>query len=144
MGIAVSLGSGVVHCRSAKLSMVTKSSFESEWVSMCEGTGYMYWAKSFLERCGFSFKDPGKRDIPKMFEDNLGAIWNAREELTFARNKHLLIKRNYVKEANDNNHMVIIHCDTIDMIADLLTKLLSERLTMKHMLAMGMERMDDY
>ena len=39
MGIAVSLGSGVVHCRSAKLSMVTKSSFESEWVSMCEGTG---------------------------------------------------------------------------------------------------------
>ena len=72
-----------------------------------------------------------------MFEDNLGAIWNAREELTFARNKHLSIKKNYVKE-------VVIHCDTIDMIADLLTKLLTEKLALKYMLAMGMERMDDY
>jgi hypothetical protein len=143
MGIAISLGSGVIHCKSSKLTMMTRSTFESEWVSMCEATCYVYWLRSILQRLGFSFKDETRRPRPIMYEDNLSAIWGSRQDLTFARNKHLLGSRNFFKEAQDKELVSVVHCGSPSMVADILTKQETELVVAKHMKAMGMEKIDD-
>ena len=140
MGILIGLGSGMVHARSAVIKMITLSSTESEYVCMCEGTAYVMWMKSFVHKLGFSVHN---RPIPKMYQDNNSAIWWSKEDMTFARTKHMMIKRNFVKEAVEDGELIVLACDTKDMPADALTKPLQPGTMKKHMEKMGMESLDE-
>ena len=114
---------------------------------MSEGTAYMRWTKSLLTTMGFDFDqrlDVGvKREVPIMYEDNLGAIWAATNDLGFKKNKHMLIYKNYVKEGVDDELMVVIHCDGKFMPADMWTKAVSQRETERHIMTLGMEKIPD-
>ena len=140
IGILISLGSGMVHGRSVVIKMTTLSSTESEFVCMCEGTTYVIWLRSLLDRLKFS---NDKRPVPRMYQDNNSAIWWSKEDMTFARTKHLMIKKNYVKEAVDAQIMVVIPCDTSKMLADDLTKPTQPSVSSRHMVAWGMERIQE-
>ena len=136
-GLAFSFGSAVFHCRSVKIKQQTRSSTESEWVSVSEASAYRVWLVSFMTTLGFK---PEKRPRPVIYQDNLSAIWQAREDFSFARNKHMLVHRNYVKEGIDADKQMIIHCDTEKMPSDMLTKVVSGVVMRRHMATMGMEK----
>ncbi len=73
-----------------------------------------------------------------MLQDNLSTIWLATHEGAFAKNKHTIIKRAYVKEKIEDGIVVITHCDTERMCADMETKPLAKKLLHRHMEAIGM------
>jgi hypothetical protein len=130
MGLVISLGSGFVHIKSVKLKITTLSSTESEFCCMTEASCYVRWLRSFIATLGFKAH---KRPIPVVYEDNMSGIWYARHGLTFARNKHLMIKRNFPMEGNAEG------IPTRQQDADGLTKVKSYMAQDKIMKEVGME-----
>ena len=139
MGICTSLGSGVIAALSRIIKMMTLSSTESEFYCMTEGAAIIKWLKSFIGTLGFS---DNKRPVPKMYEDNNAAIWWSKEDMTYARTKHMMIKNFFVKEAVEEGVFVVISCDTASMNADMLTKPTQSNRMLMLMGNMGMERVD--
>ncbi len=79
----------------------------------------------------------------RMLQDNLSTIWLATHDGSFGKNKHTIIKRAYVKEKIEEGVVVVTHCDTERMCADLGTKPLGRKLLQRHMEAMGMVIIDN-
>ena len=107
---------------------------------MCEGTTYIVWMKSFMQNLGFRASN---RATPRMYEDNNSAIWWSKENMAFARTKHLMIKKNFVKRSVDAGVMTVMSCDTGKMTSDMLTKPMQSNTALRHMVLMGMERLED-
>jgi hypothetical protein len=75
-------------------------------------------------------------------QDNKSTIAWAENDLTFARNKHLMIRRNKAKEAVVSGLIRVIHVPTERMLADLGTKPLPLRQLLTHMSNAGMMCLD--
>ena len=71
MGLCMSLGSRMVLSKRNVVRMITLSSTESMWFSMCEGATYILWMKSFMHNLGFK---TNKRAVHRIYEDNNSAI----------------------------------------------------------------------
>jgi len=132
-GIVITMGSGYVFAKSGKLKSVTLSSTESEGYMLCEGATYVVWVRELLSFYGYRMDKP-----TKMYQDNLSTIWLATHEGSFAKNKHTIVKRAYVKERIDEKELVMMHCDTERMSADMETKPLAKKLLQKHMESIGL------
>lgn len=59
--------------------------------------------------------------------DNLGAIHLTTKSIFHARTKHIEIHYHWIREVVKNGEMVVVHCPTADMTADLLTKSLGRQ-----------------
>ena len=130
--LIVKMGTGLIYCRSYKLKLVTLSSTESEHVVLCDAATLAEWLRSMLTFIGLS--------IPHIdvLQDNTSAIWLSENDGNFARNKHLLIRRNKAKEAVLNGTIKITYAPTATMVADLGTKPLTLRQMLIHMHNIGM------
>ncbi len=61
-----------------------------------------------------------------VWEDNLQAIMLAADPLQYhARNKHIDVRHHYIRDKVADGQVVLRHCPTGDMVADMLTKPLS-------------------
>ena len=130
--IIIKLGTGILYCRSYKLKIVTLSSTESEHVVLCDASTLAEWLTPQLQFM--------KVAVEKILvrQDNTSTIWLSENEGNFARNKHLLIRRNKAKEAVLNGTINIQYCPTETMLADLGTKPLSVRQLAIHMRNAGL------
>ena len=117
--IVITMGSGVVYVKSFKIKMQVLSSTEAEQYGMSEAATFVKWGRSMMRKMGQEQKGPSR-----MYHDNLSAIWLTHEDASFARNKHILVRRNYCKEAVAEGSMVVIHTGTEKMWADIGTKIL--------------------
>ena len=117
--VIATLGSGLIHARTAKIKMVTLSSTESETVSMSEGTTYARWLKAMLIGFGYAV------DPMKMKSDSEPGMMATKKDGVFARNKHIIIRRNYTREGLEQKLIVLEHTPTAKMAADFLTKVKS-------------------
>ena len=125
--VLMKIGSGLVYSRSFKLKLITLSSTESEWVVLCEATVLAEWIKSMLLTFNVELRPINVR------QDNTSAIWLAEHGASFARTKHLLVKKNKAKEGILNGIITISYTPTECMIADMGTKPLSHRILKLHM-----------
>ena len=98
--VIATLGSGLIHARTAKIKMITLSSTESETVSMSEGTTYARWLKTMLIGFGYTV------DPMKMKSDSDPGMMSAKKDDVFARNKHIIIRRNYTREGLEQKLVV--------------------------------------
>ena len=130
--LVIKVGTGAIFCRSYKLKLITLSSTESEHVVLCDAATLAEWLLPMLHY--FRFTTP----VIKVKQDNTSAIWLSQNEGNFARNKHLLIRRNKAREAVMNGTIDITYTPTQAMIADLGTKPLSSRQLLLHMSNIGM------
>ena len=127
----ITLGGGCIYFRSFKLKMVTLSSTEAEHVVLSEAATMVTWIKSILE----SMNMPCDNVIT--YQDNTSTIWMTANEGNFARNKHILIRRNFVKEAVLENTILVRYKPTEFMIADMGTKPLAKTQLLRFMSASG-------
>jgi len=132
-GIVITMGTGYVFAKSGKLKSVTLSSTESEGYMACEGATYIVWIRELLTFYGYDMSTP-----TRMLQDNLSTIWLATHEGSFGKNKHTIVKRAYVREKIEEGVLVMTHCDTERMTADMGTKPLCKKLLQRHMEAIGM------
>jgi hypothetical protein len=131
--IMVSLGSASIYFRSFKLKLTTLSSTESEHVALCEAATLAVWLKSTLNSLGL-----GDRVI-KVYQDNTSTIWMTANQGNFARNKHLLIRRNFVKEQVTEGVLTVHYRHTSSLPADMGTKPKPKKPMQRDMMLTGME-----
>jgi len=134
--IMIFIGTGIIYCKSYKLRLTTLSSTESEYVVMCDASTLAEWFMSILRFMRI------KAERIDVAQDNTSTISWTEGDMTFARNKHLMIRRNKAKEAVVSGLIRVIHVPTERMLADLGTKPLPLRQLLTHMSNAGMMCLD--
>ena len=139
-GGTMSFGYGMIHCKSSKQKLNTKSSTESELVGASEYVPYNLWQLLFLTAQGYK---PSKNIL---FQDNMSTIKmlkNGKDSCT-GNSRHIDIRHFFVKDRIDKKEIEVEYCPTNLMIADYFTKPLQGRLfTMFRDLIMGYKHVDD-
>jgi hypothetical protein len=116
-GIIGTLGSAPIFNKSFKFKLVTRSSTESEMVCLEEAVTFALWLKILLRDFDFNFKLP-----IKMLQDNLSTIGIVMNGGSFNRSKHMISKCSFIKQHVDSGDIILDHCRTHIMVADMVTK----------------------
>jgi hypothetical protein len=114
----MSLGTGMIQCKSNKQSTTENSSTTAELVSSSDALIMIIWTNNFLKAQGYPIKDT------LLFQDNMSAIKlekNGRQSSS-KRTRHLNIKHFFIKDRVESGELNIKHCGTDDMVADYFTK----------------------
>ena len=122
-GGCMSLGLGMIHCKSSKQKLNTKSSTESEIVAMSDYLPYNIWFKNFMKGQGYEFK----KNV--VYQDNQSAMKmeiNGRHSCT-GNSRHIDVRYFFTKDRVQKKEMEIVYCPTQMMIADFFTKPLQEK-----------------
>lgn len=119
-GIVITLGSAPILVKSFKLRLVTRSSSESELVSLEEAVSYAMYLKTFLAELRL-WKPTNPITV---FQDNLSTIRIATAGPSFKRSRHLLVKEGYVRQYVESNDVILEYLRSTDMVADMMTKVL--------------------
>ena len=117
-GGAMSLGYGVIHCRSSKQKLNTKSSTEAELVGSSNYMPYNIWNVIFLREQGFNFS----RNI--LLQDNQSTIKmlrNGRNSCT-GISRHIDIRYFFVHDQVKKGGVDVEYCPTDLMLCDYFTK----------------------
>lgn len=116
-GIAITLGKGCVYVRSAKQVLVTKSSAEAELVAASDELSQVIWLREFLIAQGY----PPKYTF--FYQDNMStmAMIN-RGRHTSLRTRHIHVRYFFIADRIEQGEIVMKHCGSDDMIADIMTK----------------------
>jgi hypothetical protein len=101
-GMNISNGSAPVGYRSAKITMMTRSSSESELYSLEDASLYALWYQILLRDMGVEHNKP-----IKIYQDNKLIITMAMQGASFKRTKHLIGKQTFVKERIQNGDIVL-------------------------------------
>jgi hypothetical protein len=116
-GIIGTLGSAPIFNKSFKFKLVTRSSTESEMVCLEEAVTFALWLKILLRDFDFNFKLP-----VQILQDNLSTIGIVMNGGSFNRSKHMITKCAFIKQHVDSGDIVLAHCRTNIMAADMVTK----------------------
>jgi hypothetical protein len=111
--------SGTVHARSFKGKTVSHSSCESEISAIDETIRQAVWIRGFLHELGFPQTEP-----TIIYTDSLSAK-TLIDSFNIGNNSaHLVMRLNYLHEMVDNGTILLKYIDTLNQVADILTKLL--------------------
>ena len=139
-GGAMSFGYGMIHCRSSKQKLNTKSSTEAELVGTSEYVPFSIWMALFMEAQGY------KLSKSVLFQDNESTIkmeLNGRDSCT-GRSRHIDIRHFFVNDRVKKRELIVEHCPTELMIADYFTKpLQGKKFSVFRNLIMGYEHIND-
>jgi hypothetical protein len=117
-GGCMSLGQGIIHGKSTKQKLNTKSSTEAELVGLSEYLPYNIWTMMFMDAQGYKLRSN------TIYQDNQSAIRmerNGRNSCT-GNSRHINIRFFFVKDRVDKNECKIEYCPTMHMLADFFTK----------------------
>jgi hypothetical protein len=122
-GMAVTVGGGCIIAKSTKQKIVTKSSTEAELVALSDQAGVGMELGKMIYHQIFGGNDPSKTIPVILLQDNLStmALINNGKP-THDATKHIPIRYFWVKERLKLNEIILRHCPTEIMIADILTK----------------------
>ena len=114
----MSLGKGAVASYSRKHKLNTKSSTESEIVSVDQVMPEVCWTYNFLEAQGYSM------DYSDIFQDNISAqLLEINSKLSSTkRTKHIKVKFFFVEDKVDKGEVKITDCPMEVMWADVNSK----------------------
>ena len=133
--VVLTWGSGVVATYSRVMRLMTLSSTESEHVAVNDGCTLGIHADHMATEMGL--KSNGKIII---YQDNTSAIWLTANEGNFIKNRHVKIRRNFVKEQVIKGKVLVLYQRSEDMVADIGTKPVSSTILNKHMDTLNMVR----
>ena len=117
-GGGLSMGRGLIHSKSSKQKLNTKSSTESEVVGASDYLPYLIWTQNFMAAQGFKFK----RNI--FYQDNQSAMRlerNGRQSCG-QKSRHIDIRYFFIKDRIKSGDIDLQYCPTEIMLADFFTK----------------------
>ncbi|MEL6660658.1 MAG: reverse transcriptase domain-containing protein, partial [Bacteroidota bacterium] len=117
-GGGMSFGIGAFACKSSKQKLNTKSSTEAEVVGVSDYLPYTLWTQMFLEEQGFELL----RNV--VYQDNESAMRLEQNGRASAgqKSRHIHIRHFFVTDRVKAGDVQIVHCPTLSMLADFLTK----------------------
>jgi hypothetical protein len=132
-GYCVFLGGNLVSWRSKKQPIVSRSTTETEYramsVSLCE----LLWLKNLLSELKLS-----TNSTMKLWCDNQSAINIANNPIQHDRTKHVEIDHFFIKEKLDEGALKLNYVNSIEQVADCLTKSLGVKEFVSFCNKMGM------
>jgi hypothetical protein len=117
-GSAITDGAcGIVHAKSVKQKIVTKSSTEAELVAASDSANQGFFVRNFIIAQGY------KIGSLVIYQDNMScmALLAAGRSLS-ERTRHISIRYFWLKERVDNGESVVEHKDSAELFANALTK----------------------
>eukprot|EP00253_Pinus_taeda_P009013 PITA_09013 len=134
-GYIFMMASRDVSWRSAKQTLIATSTMEAEIVSCFEATLHGVWLKSFI--FGLRVMDSISKPL-RIYCDNSSAVFMAKNNKSWSRNKHIDIKYLAIREGVKEKKVVIEHVSTELMIADPLTKGMPSSKFKDHVMNIGL------
>ena len=116
-GYSFHIGRSLVSWSSRKQVTVAKSSTEAEYVALSSATQEAIWLRRLIGEIRFQKCPP-----TLINEDNQGAIDLSKNAKHHERTKHIDIAFHFIRERVSSSEIVVEHCPTNDMVADVLTK----------------------
>ena len=116
----MSFGRGIIHSKSSKQKLNTKSSTEAELIVVSDYLPYHIWVINFLKQQGYEIKNK------ILYQDNQCAIRmevNGQNSCT-GNSQHIDIRYFFVHDRIKKGRLKLMYCPTDKMIGDFLTKLL--------------------
>jgi len=132
-GITVSVGSAIVHAKSNKIKLNLHSSCESEGYMTSKAGTYAVFMIALTRALNMNISE-----IPSIKQDNQSNIWLQSHDGKFNRNKHILARRNYVKDLLEDKVLTVTHADTDYLESDMMTKVVSLIIQTRHMKRCGL------
>jgi hypothetical protein len=119
-GIYVTLGNnaGPIMVKSKKQGLVTQSSTEAEMLALTDAVKRARSIARLLVELGFN-----SRIKIKVSQDNTSTMQLARiGEGMGGKAKHFRVRYHFLSELINDGELVLVYCNTLNMIADFLTK----------------------
>ena len=116
-GAVYLFGGGPIHWKSQRQSLVTLSSTEAEFVSICSTVKEIIWIRKLALELGIIDNQP-----TTLYCDNESAIRIASNEKSIHRTRHMSVQAAYPKEQIEKGEIRIEHVRSEHQLADMLTK----------------------
>jgi hypothetical protein len=128
-GYVFKYGECVISWKSGKQKTVSLSSTEAEYISLVTAVTQSIWLRQLLKELN--------RDIHqiKVYCDNISTICLAKNPEFHSRTKHIDVRHHFIREVVKEKLVKLEYKSTDEMVADVLTKGLSNN---KHWKAMEM------
>ncbi|KAJ4728947.1 Retrovirus-related Pol polyprotein from transposon TNT 1-94 [Melia azedarach] len=118
-GYAFSVGSGMFSWCSKKQDVVAQSTAEAEFIAAAAGANQCIWLRKMLIDLGFE-----QINASPIFCDSKSAIAIAKNPVQHGKIKHMKVKFHFLREAERDQEVCLIHCKSEEQVADILTKAL--------------------
>ncbi|KAG7599495.1 Reverse transcriptase RNA-dependent DNA polymerase [Arabidopsis suecica] len=113
----VYLGTHPISWSSKKQKGVSRSSTEAEYRAVTEAASEVKWVLSLLSELHIRIPT-----APKVYCDNIGATYLCANPVFHSRMKHLALDYHFVRELIQAGVLRVLHVNSIDQLADGLTK----------------------
>ncbi|KAJ9566234.1 hypothetical protein OSB04_002200 [Centaurea solstitialis] len=116
------LGSNIISWRSNRQKSVSRSSTEAEYKALANAAAEVLWVKHLLQELGVPIST-----TPTLYCDNTGATYLCANPIYHSRMKHVALDYHFVREQVTNASLKVLHINSKDQLADVLTKPLSRQ-----------------
>ena len=126
-GMAILMNNSLIAWSSKRQRLIAHSTTEAEYLAVYYGRNDVVWIQQFLEEIGFS-RVPEKTTV---MQDNKSTISLIVDGNSRGRTKYFDIKLGIIHTDVIDGKYKIKYCPTEDMVADVMTKPLGDRLFLK-------------
>jgi len=117
-GGCVIMGDGVIHSRSSKQTINSKSSTESELIGVSDYLPYPIWLMYFYESQGYVI---GKRTLYQDNQSTMKLLRNGRKS-SGKQTRHISIRHFWNTDRIKEHNVDVVYCPTESMLGDFFTK----------------------
>ncbi|KAM7516070.1 hypothetical protein LguiA_005653 [Lonicera macranthoides] len=118
-GYCFSFGSGIFSWCSKKQEVIAQSTAEAEYVAAAAAVNQALWIRKLMIDLHME-----QQEGTQIFVDNQAAISIANNPVFHGKTKHFKIKLYFLREVQREGEVQLIHCQTQNQSADILTKAL--------------------
>ena len=118
-GYLFSLGLGFFTWSSKKQEATTQSITETEYIAAALVVNQALWLRKILKDLG-----QGQVEATNIMCDNISAVSISKNPVFHGRTKHIKIKYHFIREVQQSNEVLLVHCSSENQLADIFTKTL--------------------
>lgn len=116
-GYVFLMSSGAVSWSSKKQPIVTLSTTEAEFIAAASCACQAVWLRRVLDKLGHI-----QSKSTTVFCDNRSAIKLSKNPVMHGRSKHIDVRFHFLRELTKDGTLNLLHCNTQEQVADVMTK----------------------
>ncbi|KAL6328763.1 hypothetical protein AAG906_003780 [Vitis piasezkii] len=111
------IGSSFFTWSLKKQETITQSTTEVEYIVVASVVNQALWLRKIL-------KDLGQEQVEatNIMCDNISAVSISKNLVFHGRTKHIKIKYHFIREVQQSNEVLLVHCSSKNQLADIFTK----------------------